>query len=132
MEFHVIERFGHRLLADPAFHHFYAVLITHDARFLGASAQGVDQLGGPPMGMHVDHGSLLNLSSNGSIGKVAVCATLVASYRAIYSNRHGETSAFAQPCPSANRLGQAAGFCATARRSRARGSGVEFKTPCAG
>jgi hypothetical protein len=43
--------------------------------------------------MHVDHGSLLNLSSNGLIGKVAVCATLVASYRAIYSNRHGETSA---------------------------------------
>jgi hypothetical protein len=60
------------------------------------------------MGMHVDHGSLLNLSSNGLIAKVAVCATLVASYRAIYSNRHGETSAFPQPRPSANRAGQAA------------------------
>jgi hypothetical protein len=58
--------------------------------------------------MHVDHGSLLNLTSNGLIGKVAVCATLVASYRAIYSNRYGETSAFPQPRPSANRLGQAA------------------------
>jgi predicted nucleic acid-binding protein len=35
MEFYVIERLGHRLFADPAFHHFYAVLIAHDARFLG-------------------------------------------------------------------------------------------------
>jgi hypothetical protein len=55
------------------------------------------------MGMHVDHGSLLSLSSNGLIGKVEVCAPLFASYRAIYSKRHGETSAFPQP-----RLGQAA------------------------
>jgi hypothetical protein len=53
--------------------------------------------------MHVDHGSLLSLSSNGLIGKVEVCAPLFASYRAIYSSRHGETSAFPQP-----RLGQAA------------------------
>jgi hypothetical protein len=60
------------------------------------------------MGMHVDHGSLLSLSSNGLIAKVAVCATLFASYRAIYCNRHSETSAFPQPRPSANRAGQAA------------------------
>jgi hypothetical protein len=59
MEFHVIKRLGQRLLADAALQHFYAVLIAHDARFLGAGAQGFDQLGGPPMGMHIDHGSLL-------------------------------------------------------------------------
>src|SRR5678815_1070665 len=90
MELHVIKRLGHRLLADPALQHFYAVLIAHDARFLGAGAQGVDQLGGPPMGMHIDHGCLLSLSSNGLTPKVKVWARLFVS--AIYSNRHNEAS----------------------------------------
>jgi hypothetical protein len=81
MEPYVIKCLGQRLLADPALQHFYAVLIAHDARFLGAGAQGVNQLGGPPMGMHVDHGSLLSLSSNGLTSKVSVCATLFANYR---------------------------------------------------
>src|SRR5947208_13328481 len=98
MEFHVIKRLGQRLLADPALQHFYAVLIAHDARFLGAGAQGVDQLGGPPMGMHVDHGCLLSFSSNGLTPKVPVCAGLFADYRAIYSNRHSDASDFPQPC----------------------------------
>ena len=84
MESHVIERLGHRLLADPALHHFYAVLIAHDARFFGAGAQGVDQLRGPPMGMHVDHGFLLSLSSNKLTPKVPVSASLFANYCAIY------------------------------------------------
>src|SRR6185312_9669680 len=94
VEFHVIKPLGQRLLADPALQHFHAVLIAHDARFLGAGAQGVDQLGGPPMGMHVDHGCLLSLSSNGLIPKVSVRARLFANYRAIYSNGHSETSVF--------------------------------------
>src|SRR6058998_2364251 len=98
MESHVIKRLGQWLLADPALHHFYAVLIAHDTRFLGAGAQGVNQLGGPPMGMHVDHGCLLSLSSNGLTPKVPVCARLFANYRAIYFNRHSEASAFPHPC----------------------------------
>jgi len=94
MESHVIKRLGQRLLADPALHHFYAVLIAYDARFLGAGAQGVDQLGGPPMGMAVDDGCLLSLSSSGLIRKVPVRARLFANYREIYFNRHSEASAF--------------------------------------
>ncbi len=91
MEFHVIERLRHRLLADPAFHYFHAVLIAHDARLLGAAAHGFDQLGRPPMGMHVDHVSLLSLSSD---GLSPLYATVFANSRAIYSNRRGETSVF--------------------------------------
>src|SRR5215470_10223473 len=94
MEFHIVKRLGQRLLADPALQHFYAVLIAHDARFLGAGAQSVDQLGGPPMGMHVDHGYLLCLSSNGLTLKVQVSGRRLANYRAIYSNRRNEASAF--------------------------------------
>src|SRR5262245_63393952 len=75
MEFHIVKRLGQRLLADPALQHFYAVLIAHDVRFLGAGAQSIDQLGGPPMGMHVDHGYLLCLSSNGLTPKVQVSGT---------------------------------------------------------
>jgi hypothetical protein len=56
MKSNVIEGAGHRLLADPALDYFDAILIAHDVRFLGAGAQGVDQLGRSPMGMHVDHG----------------------------------------------------------------------------
>jgi hypothetical protein len=48
------------------------------------------------MGMHVDHGRLLSLSSNGLTPKVRVCATLFANYRAIYFKRHSEASAFPQ------------------------------------
>jgi hypothetical protein len=80
------------------------------------------------MGMHVDHGSLLSLSSNGLIAKVAVCATLFASYRAIYCNRHSETSAFPQPRPSANRAGQAA----RRRGDREQEVVLLIQTPCAG
>src|SRR5215813_6975129 len=90
MEFHVVKRLGQRLLADPALQHFHAILIAHDARFLGAGAQGVDQLGGPPMGVHIDHGYLLSLSSDGLTPKVQVWARLFANYSAIYSNRHNE------------------------------------------
>src|SRR5262247_4290024 len=92
MEPYVIKCLGQRLLADSALQHFYAVLIAHDARFLGAGAQSVDQLGGPPMGMHVDHGYLLCLSSNGLTPKVQVSATLFANYCALYCKRHNEAS----------------------------------------
>lgn len=91
MEFHVIKRPGHRLLADPAFHHFYALLITHDARFLCAGAHGVDQLGGSPMGMHVDHCSLLGFWSRKS-----QYTRRYFQLPAIYSNRQTETSVFPQ------------------------------------
>jgi hypothetical protein len=47
--------------------------------------------------MHIDHGCLLSLSSNGLTPKVPVCARLFANYRAIYFNRHGEASAFPPP-----------------------------------
>src|SRR5262249_16670625 len=75
MEVHVIKCLGQRLLADPALQHFYTVLIAQHARFLSACAQSIDQLGGPPMGMHVDHGCLLCLSSNGLTPKVQVSGT---------------------------------------------------------
>ncbi len=98
MKFHVVKRLGHRLLADPALHDFYAVLIAHDTRFLGAGAQGVDQLGGPPMGMHVDHDFLLGLSSNRLTSNVSVCVRFFPNYRAIYCNRYNEASAFLRHC----------------------------------
>src|SRR5260370_8257233 len=99
MEFHVIKRLGHRILADPALQHFYAVLIAHDARFLGAGAQGVDQLGGPPMSMHIDHGCLLSLSSNGLTPKVPACGRFFPNYRPIYFNPHTQSSALPHPSP---------------------------------
>ena len=52
----VIERLGERLFAHPRLQHLDAVVVAQDARFLGAGAQGVGDLGGPPMGVHVDHG----------------------------------------------------------------------------
>ena len=58
MEIDVIERLGERLLAHPrGLHHLDAVRIAHDARLPGAGAQSVGYFSGPPMGMHVDHGS---------------------------------------------------------------------------
>ena len=57
MEIDVIEGLGERLFAHPrGLQHLDAVRIAHDARFPGAGAQGVGDFGGPPMGMHVDHG----------------------------------------------------------------------------
>src|SRR4029077_312027 len=96
MELYVIKCLGQRLLPDPALQHFYAVLIAYDVRFLGAGAQGVDQLGGAPMGMHVDHGCppwFIVQRINGSIPKVQ-CARLFPNHRAIYCNRHSEASTF--------------------------------------
>jgi hypothetical protein len=48
------------------------------------------------MGMHVDHGFLLSLSSNGFNREVEVCVALFANYRAIYANRQSEASVFPQ------------------------------------
>ena len=56
MEIDVIEGLGERLFAHPGLQHLDAVLIAHDARFLGTGAQGIGYFGGLPMGMHVDHG----------------------------------------------------------------------------
>jgi hypothetical protein len=61
MEIDVIEGRGERLLAHPwGFQHLDAVAIVQDARFPGTDAQGVGYFGGPPMGMHVDHGCFLH------------------------------------------------------------------------
>src|SRR4029453_14536436 len=49
---------------------------------------------------------LLSLSSDGLTPKVPVCARLFANYRAIYSNRHSETSAFPHRCCWAGRVEQ--------------------------
>jgi hypothetical protein len=42
------------------------------------------------MGVHVDHGFLLGLSSTGLTPKVTIGASLFANSRAIYFNRHSE------------------------------------------
>src|SRR5678815_1434188 len=98
METHVIKCLGQRLLADPAFQHFYTVLIARDARFLGAGAQGVDQLGGPPMGMHIDHGCLLSFFVQRINPESPSVREVGCHYRAMYFNRHSEASAFPHPC----------------------------------
>ena len=62
MEIDIVERLGERLLAHARhLQHFGAVRIADDARFAGAGAQRVGDLGRPPMGMHVDHCSHLYL-----------------------------------------------------------------------
>ncbi|MNC85665.1 hypothetical protein D3C83_12760 [compost metagenome] len=63
VEFHVIERLRQRLLAVPGrLQHLDAVRVAFDARIPGPRAQRLGQLGGPPVGMHVDHGGLLLLA----------------------------------------------------------------------
>ena len=56
---YVVKRLGYRLFADPRLQHLDAVLVAHNARFPRAGAQCIDQFGGSPVCMHVDHGSLL-------------------------------------------------------------------------
>jgi hypothetical protein len=57
MKIDVIEGIGERRVAHPwGLQHLDAVLIAQDARFPGPGAQSVGYFGGPPMGMHVDHG----------------------------------------------------------------------------
>src|SRR6266508_1317424 len=59
VEVHLVERLGQRFLAHPGLQYFDAGLVAHDARFRGPGAQGVGELGGSPVGMHIDHWRLL-------------------------------------------------------------------------
>src|SRR4030081_1516148 len=60
MEIDVIEGPGERLFADPRrLQHLDSVLVAQDARFPGPGAQGVGELGGSPVSVHVDHGRYL-------------------------------------------------------------------------
>jgi hypothetical protein len=54
----VVERLGKGLIAHPRLHDLGAVGVFYDARLLGARAHRFGQLGGPPVGVHIDHGSL--------------------------------------------------------------------------
>jgi hypothetical protein len=57
MELDVVEGLTERRVAHPSgLQHLGAVRVAHDARFPGPGAQGVGDFGGPPMGMHVNHG----------------------------------------------------------------------------
>src|SRR5437899_9908040 len=61
MEIDVIEGPGDRLFAHPRhLQHLDSVLVAQDTRFPGPGAQGVGELGGSPMGVHVDHGGFLH------------------------------------------------------------------------
>src|SRR5260370_973910 len=67
MEVDVVESLGERRFAHPSgTQHLDAVLVAQNARFPGPGAQSVGYFGGPPMGMHVDHGCFLN----GSFGSL--------------------------------------------------------------
>jgi len=61
VEVHLVERFGQRFLAHPGLQDFDTGLVADDARFRGAGAQGVGELGGPPVVCI----SIIGLSSSG-------------------------------------------------------------------
>jgi hypothetical protein len=55
-------------------------------------AQGVEQLGGPPMGMHVDHGFLLSLSFSRLSRKFQSLRGRLPIIGAIYFKGHSEAN----------------------------------------
>ena len=58
----VIERLIERRLTHPRrLQHLHTICIAHDTRFPNPSAQGIGDVGGPPMGMHVDHVCFLHM-----------------------------------------------------------------------
>src|SRR4029077_2514780 len=60
MEIDVIEGPGERLFHPRRLQHFDSVRVAQDARFPGPGAQGVGELSGSPVGVHVDHGRYLH------------------------------------------------------------------------
>ncbi len=60
MEIDLVKGLGERRLTHPRhLQYLKAGFIAHDARLPRAGAQGVGDFGGPPMGVHVDHGCVL-------------------------------------------------------------------------
>jgi len=74
MEIDIIEGLGERRFTHPSgLQHLDTVLIARNARFPGPGAQRVGDFGGPPMGMHIDHGHGFFLRwLSGSLTPVAV------------------------------------------------------------